>query len=156
MFLTSWTAAILLKPVCNLMTLAKKILQILHWGFSAAVNYSNISFICFKLLLSLTRCVSHCTTCRIRTVVWHSKTRQPSSYPQSSDLHKHTCCLQQPNKWPPQANLPPPTTQQMTPTGTLPASNSPPNDPIPFLTLKGGPLRNPEGDFLWSCRNYIN
>ena len=21
---------------------------------------------------------------------------------------------------------------------------------------RGGPLRTPEGDFLWSCRNYIN
>ena len=24
------------------------------------------------------------------------------------------------------------------------------------LYTKGGPLRTPEGDFLWSCRNYIN
>ena len=47
-------------------------------GVSAAVNYSNIFLLCFKLLLILTLSVSSCTTCRILTVF-----RQRPSRPQS-------------------------------------------------------------------------
>ena len=128
MFLTSKTTAVLLQPVRNLMTVAQKVLQTLHWGVSAAVD-SNVAFACFKLLLSLIRCVS-LAVLPAEFVLYCSSLRQGNPQAIRSQMTP-TSTLASSNSPTndPQTLLPPTTTQPKTPTGTLAAYNNLTKDP---------------------------